>query len=81
MKGNKFVFHYVHFLYYNCHKINPNLGRSYIGSPDWIKSKKSTINLTNKKDNKYFQYIATAALNHQEIQKNLQRITKKTFYK
>ena len=35
-----FVFHYVHLLYYKCHKINPYRGGSYINSPDWIKAKK-----------------------------------------
>ena len=33
IKGSEFVFDYVHLLYYNCHKINPNRGRSYIASP------------------------------------------------
>ena len=45
-------------------------------SPDWIKSKKATINFINEKDNKFFQYTETVALNHKEIQKDLQRITK-----
>ena len=33
IKGSEFVFDYVHLLYYNCHKINPNRGGSYIASP------------------------------------------------
>ena len=41
MKGNEFVFDCVQILYYKCHKINPNCGRSYICSSDWIKSKKN----------------------------------------
>ena len=36
MKISEFVFYYVQLLYYKCHKINPNPGRSYIDSPDWI---------------------------------------------
>ena len=40
MKGNEFVFNYVHLLYYKCHKINPNLGGSDINSSDWITNKK-----------------------------------------
>ena len=40
MKGSEFVFSNVHLLYYKCHKINPCRGRSYIGSPDWIKTEK-----------------------------------------
>ena len=49
MKGS--VFGYLHLLYDKCDKINPNCGGSYIGSLDWIKSKKATINPINKKIN------------------------------
>ena len=48
MQGSESVFDYVNLLYYKCHKINPNCGGSYIESPDWIKSKKTTINPNNK---------------------------------
>ena len=41
MKGSEFVF--------ECHKINPNCGGSYIDSPDWIKNKIAAINPINKK--------------------------------
>ena len=34
MKGNEFVFDYVHLLYNKCHKINPNRGGFYTDSPD-----------------------------------------------
>ena len=46
-KGGKFLFDYVHLLYYKCHKINFKRGGSYIDSPDWIKNKKSN-NLSYK---------------------------------
>ena len=55
MKGSRFVFDYVHLLYYKCHKINPNRAGSYIDSPDWIKNKKAKINSINK----------TAMINHE----------------
>ena len=64
MRGSQFVFHYVHLLYYKCHKIDFNRGASYIVSLDWIKTKKTTINPINKKDNKSFQYTVTVALNY-----------------
>ena len=48
----------------------------YIDSSYWIKKKKATITLINKKDSKYFQYTVTIALNHEEIKKDPQRITK-----
>ena len=34
MKASDFVFDYVYLMYYNCHRINPNVGGSYIDSPD-----------------------------------------------
>ena len=67
MKGSEFVFYYVYLLYYKRHKIDPNRGESYIGSPDGIKNKKATTNPINKKYNKCFQYAVTVALNHEKI--------------
>ena len=76
IKGSEFLFDYVHSLYYKFHKINPNHGGSYINHPDWIKNKEATINPINKKDNKYFQNTVTVTLNHKEIGKHSERITK-----
>ena len=59
MKGTEFVFDYVHFSYYKCHKINPNCRGSCIDSPHWIK--KATIYSINKK---CFQYAVTVALSY-----------------
>ena len=50
-------------------------GGSYIDSPEWLKNKKATINPKNNDDN-CFQYALTVELNHQNIEKNLQRISK-----
>ena len=76
MKSSEFVFDYVHLLYYKCHKIDLNHGGSYIDSRDWMKKKKATINPVNKKDNKCFQYDLAVVLNHKDVKKDLQRITK-----
>ena len=54
MKDGDFIFSCVSLLHYNCHKINPNCGRSYIDSPDWIKIKKATINPINESHNKLY---------------------------
>ena len=54
MKSSEFVFNYIHLLYCKCHKKNLNCGGN-IGSPDWIKIEKTTINPINKKGNKCFQ--------------------------
>ena len=62
-------------MYYKLHKISLNRGGSYIDSPKWLKNKKTTINLKNN-DDKCFQYAITVALNHEQIKKDPQRITK-----
>ena len=49
-------------------------------SPDWIKSKKTTIKPINEKDNKCFQYAVTVALIHEKIKNDPQGITKIKHY-
>ena len=49
MRGSDFMFCCVHLLYYECHKINFKKGRSNKDSSNWVKNKKVTINLINKK--------------------------------
>ena len=44
MRYNGFVFDYVHLLYYQCHKINLNCGRSYRFS--WLGKKQKSNNIT-----------------------------------
>ena len=75
MKGSEFVSDNVHSLYYKLHKVSLNRGGSYIDSPEWLKNKKATINPKNN-DDKCFRYPLTAALNHEQIKKDPQRITK-----
>ena len=53
IKGSEFVFDYVHLLYYECHKINPNGGGLYIDSPNWIRNKKAKINPALEKINAF----------------------------
>ena len=76
MRVFEFIFDCVHLFYFKCHEINLNRDVSYIDSPDWIKNKKATINLIERKYNKCFQYAVTVASNHEEIKKDLQRVTK-----
>ena len=49
MRGSNFIFDSVQLMYYKCHKVNFKPGSSYIGSPDWTRKKKSTINNTDEK--------------------------------
>ena len=73
MRGSSFVFEKFDLLEYHLHKKNLNRGSD---SPEWIKNKKATINPKNTKDNKCIQYSITVALNHQEIKKDPQIISK-----
>ena len=75
MRGSEFVFDSVDSLYYKLHKISLNRGGSCIDSPKWLKNKKATINKKNN-DDKCFQYAITVVLNHEQIKKDPQRITK-----
>ena len=76
IRGSDFIFYYVHFLHYKCLKISFKQEGLYIDSPDWIKTKKATINPINKKGNKCFKYAVTVALNHEEIKNYSKRTTK-----
>ena len=75
MKGSEFIFDCVDVLYYILNKIGLNRGRSYIDSRKWLKNKKSTTNPKNN-DDKCFLYVVTVALNHKNIVKDSQRISK-----
>ena len=75
MKGSSYIFERTDLLEYHLHKISLNRGSSYIISPKWLKNKGVTINPTNTEDNNCFQYTITAALNHQNIDDNPERIS------
>ena len=69
--GSNFIFESVEPLEYHLHKISLKREKS----PEWLKNKKATINPQNKHDNNCFQYAITAALNHENIGINLERIS------
>ena len=77
MRGSNFTFDRVDLLYYHLHKISLNRGGSYIYSPEWLKSKRATINPKNDDDDddECFKYALTVVLNHEEIGNNPPRIT------
>ena len=75
MRESDFIFDSIDLLYYDPHKVSLNRGGSYTDSQKWLKYKKATI---NPKSNDYncFQYAIAVALNHEQIKKDPQRITK-----
>ena len=76
-KGSEFIPESVELLYYHFQKIDIRRAESYIMSPNWIVSKKATINPKNEKDNKCFQWSIIAGLNYNKIkEKELKKILK-----
>ena len=76
MTGSDFVFDHVESTNYVFHKIDMERSGSYGDSPECIKNKKATVNPKNKKDDKYFQYAVTMALNYDKIGDNPERVNK-----
>ena len=66
----------VDLLYYFLHKASLRRGESYKKSPKWLEMKRATINRKNKKGDNCFQYTITFPLNHQNIQRDHQRMSK-----
>ena len=59
------------------HKIDLKRGSSYIPSPTWLQFRKAIVNPKYKNDNYCFAYAITIAIYHNEIGKNLNRISNK----
>ena len=68
-RGSEFIPDSVELLYYHFQRIDIRTAESYIVSPDWIASKKATINCKNEKDNKCFQWSIISGLNYNKINK------------
>ena len=62
--GSEFTHQSVALLYYYLQKIDIRRAESCIMSPNWIVSKKATINSKNDKDNKCFQWSIISGLNY-----------------
>ena len=62
-------------LYINFHRLVLTRGSSYTELPKWLKSKKAVINPQNK-DEECFKWAVIAALHHEEIKKDHQRISR-----
>ena len=75
-KGRKVIHERVGVLYYYFHKIDMKRSESYIKSPEWLINKRATTYPKTENDDNCLQYAKTAALNHQNIRKNPQRISK-----
>ena len=76
-RGSGFIPDSVELLYYHFQRIDIRRAESYIISPDWIASKKATINPKNEKDNECFKWSIISGLNYNKInEKDLKKIEK-----
>ena len=76
-RGSGFTHESVALLYYYFQRIDIRRAESYIISPDWIASKKATINPKNQKDNECFKWSIIVGLNYNKInEKELKKIKK-----
>ena len=76
-RESEFIPDSVELLYYHFQRIDIRRAESYIMSPDWIASKKATINPKNEKDNKCFQWSIISGLNYNKIkEKELKKLLK-----
>ena len=76
-RGSEFIPESVELLYYHFQRIDLRRAESNIISPDWIASKKATINPKNEKDNECFKWSIISGLNYNKInEKDLKKIEK-----
>ena len=76
-RGSGFTHESVALLYYYFQRIDIRRAESYIISPDWIASKKATINPKNEKDNKCFQWSIISGLNYNKINEKYLKTNRK----
>lgn len=72
--GSNYAFNFVDITNIKFHSFDLVRGSSYIPSLKWISDKKATINPKNLNDNNCFAYSIIAALHHEEVQYNPERI-------
>ena len=76
-RGSGFTHEGAELLCYYFQRKDIRRGGSYIASPDWIASKKATINPKSKKDNECFKWSIIAGLNYNKIkEKELKKLLK-----
>ena len=76
-RRSEFIPDNVKLLYYHFQRMDIRRAESYIMSPDWIASKKATINPKHEKDNECFKRSIISGLNYNKInEKYLKKIAK-----
>ena len=75
MPESGFALDRIMHLYINFHRLALTRGSSYVDLPESIKGKKALLNPQNK-DEECFECAVIAALYHEEIKKDHQRVSK-----
>ena len=73
--NSRFVFEEVLYMNINIHQLNLTRGSSYLPLPDGLASKKAIIKPQNK-DQECFKWAVITALRWEDINNNLERISK-----
>ena len=79
MPESSFTLDQIMHLHVKVHKLALTRGSSYIKLPGWVARKKAVIN-PKSNDEKCFKWAVIAALHHEEIPKDPQRISKLHHY-
>ena len=74
---SSYVFHSIDGFSMHIHKIDLRRGSSFIPSPKWLQSKKSSINPKYMDDNYCFAYATAIAIYYKELGSHINRITNK----
>ena len=75
LRDSKFVFDRIIHMDIDFHRLNLTRGSSYIPLPDWLAKKKAIINPKNL-DLECFKWAVIAAMRWEEIDRDLQRMSK-----
>ena len=75
LSNSRFVFNEVLHMDVDFHRLNLARGSSYLPLPDWLARKKAIINPKNV-DQECFKWAVITALRWEEIDRDLQRISK-----
>ena len=69
IKGSNFVFESVDLKDYKLHRVRLRRGGSYVKCPEWLASKKATINPKKENVDECLRWSTICALNYNEIMK------------
>ena len=76
LDDSDYLFHGIVSLDVDIHEVELTRGSSYIKLPEWIENKHAVLNPKNERDDECFKWAVIAALHHEDIGNDPQRISK-----